>query len=275
MLKDYHTHTFRCQHAVGDVSNYAAVAVQRGLKVLGVTDHNPFPDNRWHNIRMQYEELNQYEQAIDLARQTYPGLTILKGMECDYDRDLLPFYREELLGKRNYDFLIAGIHYFPANGSWTGAHSYIKAPEELTAYTDYLLEAMMSRVFTFIAHPDLFGSSYPFWDEHAIACSHRICAAAAALQIPLEINAHGLRKKPREYPQGTRYPYPLLPFWEIAAGYNGLTVVVNSDAHQPEDVGAIAQALTLVEKYGLKLADLSSLEDPSRSSLAASPLRNE
>ena len=88
---------------------------------------------------MQFEELDEYEQAIDRARQTYPELTILKGMECDYDKDLLPFYREELLGKREYDYLIAGIHYFPANGRWSGAHSYIKSPGELPAYTDYLI----------------------------------------------------------------------------------------------------------------------------------------
>ncbi|NLW55441.1 MAG: histidinol-phosphatase [Firmicutes bacterium] len=268
MLKDYHTHTFRCQHAVGDVSAYATVAVQRGLKVLGVTDHNPFPDNRWNKIRMQFEELDDYEQAIALARQTYPQLTILKGMECDYDKDLLPFYRDELLGKRDYNYLIAGVHFFPLHGKWIGAHSYIKTPEELVAYTDYLIEAMDSGVFTFIAHPDLFGSAYPSWDEHTIACSRRIIEAAVQLQIPLEINACGFRKKPKEFPQGTRPPYPLLPFWELAADYKGLTVVVNSDAHQPEDVGATAQAMALVEKYGLNLADLSYLEDTSLSSLA-------
>ena len=47
MLTNYHTHTRRCGHAVGEDREYAEAAVQAGLKILGFSDHAPqiFPEN--------------------------------------------------------------------------------------------------------------------------------------------------------------------------------------------------------------------------------------
>ncbi|HHW11635.1 MAG TPA: histidinol-phosphatase [Firmicutes bacterium] len=262
MRQDYHTHTYRCKHADADVVDYAAVAVQKGLGVLGVTDHTPLPflpDTRWSMIRMDLSELDSYDQAVEKARVTYPELTILKGMECEYSPEYSSFYREELLGKRKFDYLIAGNHFVPYNGSWVGVHSYLKSKEALLAYADHMVETIASGLFAFIAHPDLFGNSYEFWDEHAIECAKRILEAAAAYKVPLEVNAYGLRKPMLKTTAGLRPPYPLSPFWELAAGYKGITVVANSDAHQPKDVGETAAVERLIDQYGLRRADLSSL----------------
>ncbi|NLY92247.1 MAG: histidinol-phosphatase [Firmicutes bacterium] len=272
MRKDYHTHTFRCQHAQGEVRDYAAVAVQKGLQVLGVTDHTPFPtpltNERWNQIRMSLSQLDSYEKAITEARQAYPQLTILKGMECEYIPDFLPFYREELLAKRQFDYLIAGNHFFLCKDRWLGAHSHIKTGEELLAYAEHLIKAMASGLFAIIAHPDLFGNSYEGWDKHTIRCSKMILEAAAEYQIPLELNAYGLRKPLKDTTAGARPPYPLSPFWELAATVKGLTVVANSDAHHPADVGATEEVEEMIERYGLQRADLSALE---RAPLSTNP----
>ncbi|HBL35483.1 MAG TPA: histidinol phosphatase [Firmicutes bacterium] len=263
MRQDYHTHTFRCQHAQGDVMDYAAVAAQKGLHVLGVTDHTPlpqpFPNSRWMMIRMGLSELDSYDQAIENARLAYPELNILKGMECEYSAELLPFYREELLAKRKFDYLILGNHFFPSGRKWIGAHSHIKGRKDLIAFAKHTVAAMATGVFAFIAHPDLFGNSYELWDEHTIECTKLILDAAVAYHVPLEINAYGLRKEPQITKAGPRPPYPLAPFWELAATYPGVRVVVNSDAHQPADVGEITAVEEIRQKYGLQLADLSYL----------------
>ena len=215
MRKDYHTHTYRCKHAEdpeADVVAYAAVAVQKGLQVLGVTDHTPLPalpDERWGRIRMNLSELDSYDQAVEEARAAYPELTILKGMECEYIPEFTSFYREELFEKRNFDYLIAGNHYVPYDGGWVSVHYHLKSKEVLMAYADHMVAAIASGLFAFIAHPDLFGNSYEFWDEHAIECSKRILEAAAAYKVPLEINAYGFRKPPIKTKAGTR---PLIPF---------------------------------------------------------------
>ncbi|HEY8391896.1 MAG TPA: histidinol-phosphatase [Capillibacterium sp.] len=277
MHKDYHTHTFRCHHAQGEVRDYAAAAVEKGLQVLGVTDHTPFPsplpNEQWNQVRMSLSQLDSYEEAIVEAREEFPTLTILKGMECEFIPDFLPFYREELLGRRRFDYLIAGNHVFLCQGQWRSAHSQIKTGEELLAYAEHVIKAMASGLFAFIAHPDLFGNSYELWDEHTIRCSELILEAAAAYRIPLEINGYGLRKPLKETAAGARPPYPLSPFWELAATVKGLTVVANSDAHQPADVGATAEVEKMIERYGLHRADLSLLERSAKQSLSAPPGR--
>ncbi|HHT05945.1 MAG TPA: histidinol-phosphatase [Hydrogenispora sp.] len=275
MRKDYHTHTYRCkhaEHAEADVIDYAAVAVQKGLQVLGVSDHTPLPvlpDERWSRIRMNLSELDSYNDAVEEARAAHPELTILKGMECEYSPDFIGFYQEELFGKRNFDYLIGGNHYVPYNGGWVGVHSYLKSKEELMAYADHMVETIASGLFAFIAHPDLFGNSYELWDEHAIECSKRILEAAAAYKVPLEVNAYGFRKPKIKTKAGTRPPYPLPPFWEMAAEYKGITVIANSDAHKPKDVGETATVDRIIDQFGLVRADLSYLEKPSHHPVSA------
>ena len=42
-LVNYHTHTWRCQHASGTEEDYVRAAVAAGFKVLGFADHTPWP----------------------------------------------------------------------------------------------------------------------------------------------------------------------------------------------------------------------------------------
>mgnify|MGYP001310676999 FL=1 len=264
MYTDYHIHTFRCKHATGDVPDYVEAAIKKNVSVLGFSDHTPLPDGKWPHFRMGLSELESYVNAIEDAQKKYESapeqkLTILKGMECEYADEYRGYYQEELLGKWGLDYLIAAGHFFPCDGSWISAHSCIKGKKELFAYTDHLIAAMSSGLFSFVAHPDLFGHSYLSWDENAIACSHAILQAASDLRIPLEINGNGFRQPMINAEDKLRYVYPLEPFWELAAGYEVL-VIINSDAHTPEDVLAnTSDAFSLAEKYRLKLADLSSL----------------
>ena len=107
--------------------------------------------------------------------------------------------------------------------------------------------------------PDVFGNAYLKWDADAVVCAKAIIEAAVDLKLPLEVNAYGFRKPSVESEEGIRSGYPLVPFWEIAAEYD-VTVVVNSDAHRPEDIVArVDDAYAIVEQYGLPLADLSAM----------------
>ena len=40
---NYHTHTARCRHASGREEEYIQQAISSGLKVLGFSDHTPYP----------------------------------------------------------------------------------------------------------------------------------------------------------------------------------------------------------------------------------------
>ena len=98
LTKNYHTHTYRCKHATGDVPDYCQAAVEQGLTVLGISDHAALPDDRWPGVRMSMLELPEYCGAIDAARQAFPTLTLLKGMECEFAPEYASHLEDTLLG---------------------------------------------------------------------------------------------------------------------------------------------------------------------------------
>jgi histidinol-phosphatase (PHP family) len=260
MKKNYHTHTYRCKHATGEVADYCRAAVAQGIALLGFSDHAPLPDNRWIEVRMSMEELLYYLRDIDWARRSFPRLGLLKGLECEYDDSYRNYFHDVLLGEYRLDYLVGGQHWFLHEGRWTGLHGRRISPAELGSYAAHLVRSIQSGLFAFIAHPDAFGMAYPEWDAQARACARDILSAAAACRVPLEINGYGLRKRMIETSHGPRNMYPWRPFWELATEYN-ITVLPSSDAHNPEDVSAnLDDTEQIAREYGLTVADMAALD---------------
>jgi len=254
-----HTHTKLCHHATGMPVDYALAAREKGLQVLGFTDHTPFPDNRWLHVRMHMDDLPTYIQGIEEARAACPELRILSGLECEYVSEFHNFYEDELLGAFGFDYLILGIHWFLHEGEWLETFGQSDTPERLASYTRHTIQGMSTGLFSFLAHPDIFGNDYFEWDHAAETAAHEITTAAVALNMPLEINGLGFRRTKVQTPTGQRNMYPLEPFWEIAAQQN-VNVVANSDAHRPEDIIAnIDDALNLAEKHDLPIINPADL----------------
>lgn len=252
-IKNYHTHTFRCKHASGKVADYIAAGIPQGLTEIGITDHTPLPDNRWENVRMSMEELPDYIAEIEDAKRDYPEVRVLKGAECEYSPEYTSFYEDVLLGENEFDYLVGAIHYFPtATGNWIGC--WDMTSNDLNKFVDYMIKAMETGLFTFMAHPDIFGASGLPWNNAAISCAKDILSAAEELNMPLEINGYGLRKEKIVDAAGIkRVQYPLIQFWEMASDYN-ITAVCNSDAHSPQDVLAnIYEAINIAERNNLPL----------------------
>ncbi|MDD4099436.1 MAG: histidinol-phosphatase [Lentisphaeria bacterium] len=254
--QNFHTHTRLCKHASGWIDDYCQAALSQGVTVLGFSDHTPYPDGRWHGVRMSLEELPAYAGAIAQAKGSHPGLTVLGGMECEHVTEYTDFFRETLLGQFGLDYLVGTLHAYLYHGEWTALYGKGITDDQLAAYADHFAAAIHSGLYAFIAHPDLFGVSLRGWSPAAEACSRTIIKAAATCQVPLEINAYGLRKKTIEDEDGPRRQYPLRRFWEIAAEYSHLTVVVNSDAHAPQDVwGNTDEALDLARALNLRVVN--------------------
>ncbi len=258
--KNYHTHTYRCKHASGTIYQYIESAIEKGLTVLGISDHTPLPDNKWPEVRMSMDELNNYNEVLNNAKKDFKDITILKGMECEYSKEYKNFYLDELIGKYKMEYLVGGGHYFPYKNKWFSVYGKGMDKKQLFAYTDYIIESIESKIYLFIAHPDLFGNNYLKWDENTISCSKNILKAAEVYKIPLEINGYAFRKPKIDTPDGKRFLYPLTKFWEIAANYN-IEVVINSDAHRPQDIiSNMEDAFDISKTFNLKIADFSMLE---------------
>ncbi len=169
------------------------------------------------------------------------------------------YLQDELLGNYQFDYLIGAGHYTPYNGEWLSSFKELNCKPHLKSYTEHLCQMMESKMFAFIAHPDIFGCSNLEWSADLTDCSRAILKTAEDTKTPLEINGNGLRKKYLNCSTGLRPPYPWRPFWELATEYN-IKVVCNSDCHYPNEVVAgISENLELANSLGLELADLSHL----------------
>lgn len=254
MKINLHTHTARCKHATGTIDEYCQAAVDEGISVLGISDHAPLPDNRWLNLRMHMDELDDHLEEIEAARAKYGRLQLLSAMECEWMPAYESWYRDMLLGKYELDYLIGAGHFIPDGEGYHARHEC-----GLQAYTSYLISSMESKLFAFMAHPDAFMAGRQAWGAEEQACSRDILAAAQDLGIPLELNSYGLRKPYIQSDDGLRPPYPYRSFWELAQEYR-ITYLINSDAHQCSDVwGNYQETVSFVDGLDLKKADMSYL----------------
>ena len=111
MIANYHTHTHRCNHAVGREEEYVQEALKAGLQILGWADHTPyiFPDGYYSHFRMRPAQLPGYIQTIQELRSKYP-IEMPIGLETEYYPKHFPRLIEFL---RDFpiDYLILGQHF--------------------------------------------------------------------------------------------------------------------------------------------------------------------
>ena len=233
MKNNYHTHMYLCKHAVGTVTDYVKKAVELGFETIGMSDHAPFEELKDRSVRMIPSEYPIYLEELEKAIHKYGSLIkIKKGLEIEYFPQHAERY-DELLN--TLDYLALGQHYIPDDSSFQGLRSVyaLDTPKLLEVYADTVASAIATLNFKFVCHPDLMLYSYPTFDEHAKKASLKIIEASLKYGIPLEINANGIRKGTRELPEGKRYLYPRLEFWQLVKE-KGALVIVSSDAHDPE-----------------------------------------
>lgn len=228
MKTNYHTHNYRCRHAIGTVDNYVEVAIKNGYVELGISDHAPVP--KYYLDRMKFDELEGYFAEIENSQKKYGDkIKILKSLEIEYFSEFKEIY-ETLLGK--VDYLVLGLHGVKDEQERDGFYSSwtIKDKKRVVEYGEYMVEAIKTGYFDYIAHPDLYLIEYKSWDSEAIQTATKICCAAKEMGIPLEINANGIRKSKLIKDSRGLYKYPNKYFWEIAKNI-GVDVIIGSDAH--------------------------------------------
>lgn len=230
---DYHVHTPLCRHAVGWPIDYARAASERGFAEIGFSDHSPFPEE-FDDWRMLISDLPRYLESVEEARAAHPELTIRLGLECDYIAGREGWI-EQLAGMAKWDYLIGSVHYIAPgwdvdNPKFIGRFRERPVEEIWEMYWLEYERCIRSGLFDFVAHPDLpkkFGFR-PAGDlrryyEPAIQ-------ALVATGTAYEINTAGLRKECREL-------YPAQEFVALAHAA-GIPVLINSDAHDPAELGA-------------------------------------
>ena len=253
MIANYHTHTWRCKHALGVEREYVEQAIAAGMQILGFADHTPypFPDGYVSRFRMAPQLAEDYFRTLSDLKQEYANqIDIRIGVEAEY----YPAYFDELLrflADYPCEYLIMGQHYIynERDGRYSGSRTADEGV--LIQYVSQVLEGLSTGKFTYLAHPDLLhwtGAADVYRREVT-----RLCRGVKVLNLPLEINLLGLY-------EGRHYPTEA--FWQIA-GEVGNAVILGCDAHEPEDLNRpenVAAAEALAARYGLPILDTLKLD---------------
>ncbi|MBO7253149.1 MAG: phosphatase [Oscillospiraceae bacterium] len=213
LVADVHMHSILSGHAFGTMRELAFEAAQRGLKLIGVTEHGPGIPGTCDPI--------YFRNIVDAPRNLY-GVEILYGSEVNVLND-----GNVSLDRRHLDCLDYAV---------AGIHGLCYDNVGVVGNTDNVISCMKDPKVKFISHPD--DSNYPL-DYKALV------QAAKEFNVALELNNSSLRK-PKLRPNCVENYQTMLP---LCMEY-GVNIVVNTDSHDPSQVGDFSLAIPFMECLG-------------------------
>lgn len=113
---DLHTQHDRCGHATGSLRDYVTAALDRGVQVLGLSDHAPMfasdEDQALPRVAMPKSQFPAYiAEALALKAEFEGRIEILVSAEADYLPGGTEPYRKALSGLP-LDYVIGSVHMF-------------------------------------------------------------------------------------------------------------------------------------------------------------------
>ncbi len=231
---DSHLHTVRSPDANAMLDAYCALAVERGIAELAITDHVDFDPSM---PAYGYSSFTDRERDVReaAARWADRGLAIRFGVEVTYERRLEGDIRG-WLARHPHDYTIGSVHISEASpykaSNVRGFVAGRPLGDIVAPYFDEVIGAARSGLFDTLGHLDfvkryLVPHVMPADLANAPELYEPVLAALIDSGTALEVNASGLRQLPREtYPSAS-----------ITARYRelgGRHVTIGSDAHRTE-----------------------------------------
>lgn len=236
---DLHTHTVY-SHGKGTIADNARAASAAGLEVLGIADHGP--GHVGYGFRMS--DVGSMRRDIEAVFREIPGLKVLLGAEANIINR--SGHLDISAGDQKlFDFIIAGYHYgvfgerpvsafFIHAGGIVGSLTGRTSAGARNRNTDLIIAAVESNSIYAVSHP---GAKNPVDIAEVAAC----CARRGTL---LEINEK----------HGELSVESIRTAAESEANF-----VLGSDAHRPENVGRVGEALQRAREAGLQLSRIVNL----------------
>lgn len=211
---DSHTHTLASGHAYNTIHEMVQAASERGLQLLGITEHAKSMPGTCHEI---------YFTNLRVLRRRMAGIEVMFGVEANIMDMTGRLDMEEKLLKR-MDVVVASLH-IPCMKPGTEEEN-----------TEAVLGAIRNPYVNIIGHPD--DGRYPLDYE-------KIVRAAKEHHVLLEVNntslnPRGFRKNARENIQ---------TMLEFCRRYEA-PVILDSDAHCAEDVGNCCYSEAIISETG-------------------------
>ena len=231
---DSHLHTVRSPDADAQLDAYAALAVERGIAELAITDHVDFdPTMPAYGFASFADRERDVREAA--ARWANRGLAIRFGVEVTYERSDEDEIRD-WLRRHPHDYVIGSVHISARSPYKAGnVASFVAGrplAEIVAPYFDEIIGAARSGLFDTIGHLDfvkryLVPHVMPADLAAAPELYEPVLAALIESGTALEVNASGLRQLPRE-------TYPSAAIVARYRALGGRHVTIGSDAHRTE-----------------------------------------
>ncbi|MBO5292829.1 MAG: phosphatase [Lachnospiraceae bacterium] len=211
MILDIHTHTCASGHAFGTIREMALAAKERGLLLLGVSEHAPGVPGTCDPI---------YFSNLWVAPRQLYGVEIIHGCEINVLNDGTLSLERKFMEKLDYGIV--------------GIHRTCYQDAGMDKNTDNLISCMKDEKVFFVSHPD---------DDHTPLDYERLVAAARKYHVALELNNSSLLK-PNQRLNCVQNYKQILRLCRNAQW----PIIINSDAHDPNYVGRFSEALALLEE---------------------------
>ena len=249
---DYHLHVVAHGErpmTVENIRTYCEVAKERGIRQMGITEHDRYLDDI---------DLASFQEARELSRDVELRL----GIEIDF----VPGEEEQMnrfATALPYDYIIGSVH--RVGGEEVDRHPDADIYDKwdtydlYEAYYENVRKAALSGRFDVLGHPDLIKIFRHFPDGDITDMLEETADAVAESGMVVDVNAAGLRK-----PVGEIYPSRV--FLEMFHR-RGVPIILSSDAHAPEQVAAgYDESLKLVRDVGYR--EVVTFKDRERGTLA-------
>ncbi len=272
-LMDYHLHSAVTVDARMSESEACERAAALGIQEIAFTNHIMLNQPAY---LMSPQECAAHWERIRACQSTYPALTIRLGIEMDYYpgretaiASAIQEY-EGLLG-RPFDIVLGSIH--ELDGIFFSNQRHAPALYEgrdlVSLYCEYFTvatQAVRSRVFDVMAHPDLIKKytnelTPPLAFEHYRAAAEAYIDALLDTGTGMELNTKGLKLQVAEaYPSREMLSLYLSKATERGVG---TVLTLGSDAHHADDVGARLQEGAALLR-GLGITELAAFKGRRR-----------
>lgn len=268
-LRDYHTHSRRCGHGLGEIEDYVKTAIVKNLKEIGISDHFPIravnKDPKLKEIlkiaSMEVEEFPRYIKEIKGLKEKYKNKIDIKisteitfytpGRALSMQKEVLEPFMDDI------DYILGGIH----DVKWHESPEILLDPslaseifgkygedKIILEYLNKLIKLVDTTFFDVIAHFDYYRIMYrpnnPIYSQNIWQKLLDLLDKIKNKGMAIEINTSATRKS-----LSNQFPDDEI-IKEIIQ--RKIPLLLGSDAHKPEDVGYMfEETLEKAKKWGL------------------------